>query len=79
MEVMLAAADVAGRRELEAILTVYLGTLLSGYSSGFSAVAVPGMREEARSNFSHSSIIPPLEMTEDQLSWFGNYDNTSPH
>ena len=71
-----AVADVGGRRELQAILTLYLGTLLSGYSSGFSAVSVPAMREEVRSNSSHSDI-PPVELTEDELSWFGNYLRTS--
>ena len=35
-------------RELQAILSVYLSTLLSGYGTGFSAAAVPGIKEEAR-------------------------------
>ena len=45
---MLAVLDPGLRRELQAILTLYIGTLLSGFSMGFSAVAVPDMREEMR-------------------------------
>ena len=43
---MLSVADVGLRRELQSILTMYLATLLNGYSSGFSAVAVPDIKEE---------------------------------
>ena len=43
---MLSIGDVGLRRELQSILTMYLATLLNGYSSGFSAVAVPGIKEE---------------------------------
>ena len=35
-------------RELQAILTLYLGTLLGGYSMGFSAVAIPDIKTEMR-------------------------------
>ena len=35
-------------RELQAILTLYLGTLLSGYNSGFPAVAIPDIKQEMR-------------------------------
>lgn len=35
-------------RELQAILTLYLGTLLGGYSMGFSAVAIPDIKIEMR-------------------------------
>ena len=80
---MLLSVGFGGRRELGAILTVYLGTLLSGYSSGFSAVALPGMREEMGTNTNHThSFLPPVQLTEEQLSWFGNYEDTtqsSPH
>ena len=61
-------------RELQAILSLYLGVLLAGLSMGFSAVAVPDIKEEmryrVRSNSSYS-IIPTIEATEDELSWFG--------
>ena len=39
-------------------------------SMGLSAVAVPGIKTEARLGNS-SSIIPRIEATEFQLSWFG--------
>ena len=39
---------VGASREVQAILSVYLSTLLSGYGTGFSAVAVPGIQEEKR-------------------------------
>ena len=45
---MLPVIDVGERRELEAILSLYLTTLLLGCSNGFSAVAVPGIKEEMR-------------------------------
>ena len=35
-------------RELFAILCLYLGTLLNGYSFAFSAVAIPDINKEMR-------------------------------
>ena len=35
-------------RELQAIVTLYLGTLLGGYSMGFSAIAIPDMKNDMR-------------------------------
>ena len=35
-------------RELQCILIIYLSILLNGYSSGFSAVAVPDVKMEMR-------------------------------
>ena len=35
-------------RELQAILTVYLCTLLSGFSLGFSAIAIPDIKNIMR-------------------------------
>lgn len=45
---MLGVLDPGLVRELQAILTLYIGPLLSGFSMGFSAVAVPDMKEEMR-------------------------------
>ena len=45
-DLMLAVLDPGLVRELQAILTLYIGPLLSGFSMGFSAVAVPDMKEE---------------------------------
>ena len=33
-------------REVQVILTLYLGTLMGGFSVGFSSSAIPGMKEE---------------------------------
>ena len=49
LDMMLAVLDPGLRRELQAILTLYIGPLLSGITMGFSAVAVPDMKEEMRS------------------------------
>ena len=43
---MLSLLDVGLRRELQSILTIYLSLLLQGYSSGFSAVALPDIKDE---------------------------------
>ena len=45
---MFGVFDVGLRRELQSILTIYLSMLLNGYSSGFSAMAVPDIKEEMR-------------------------------
>lgn len=45
---MFAVLDVGLARELQAILTIYTGTLLSGYNMGFSAVAGPDIKAEMR-------------------------------
>ena len=34
--------------ELQAIISVYLSTILSGFATGFSAVALPSIEEEMR-------------------------------
>ena len=45
---MFALQAVGLARELQAILSLYLGTLLSGYNMGFSAVAIPDIKAEMR-------------------------------
>ena len=47
------------RRELQAILTLYLGTILTGYNLGFSAVAIPDIKEEKR----WEEILPEPQLT----------------
>lgn len=59
------------RRELQAILTLYLGTILTGYNLGFSAVAIPDIKEEKRSNTSYS-VLPAIELTDEDVSWFAS-------
>ena len=62
-------------REVRAIVTVYLATLLGGYSNGFSAIAIPDIKAEmvADNGSAYSDLlIPRLEAaSEEQLSWFG--------
>ena len=45
---MLSVIEVGLRREIQAILSIYLSTWLLGLSTGFSAVAMPGIQEERR-------------------------------
>ena len=45
---MFPALDPGLPRELVAILSLYLGTLLNGYSFAFSAVAIPDIKIEMR-------------------------------
>ena len=56
-------------------MTVYLATLLGGYSNGFSAIAIPDIKAEmaADNGSAYSDLhIPRLEAaSEEQLSWFG--------
>ena len=47
-EKMFPALDPGLPRELVAILSLYLGTLLNGYSFAFSAVAIPDIKIEMR-------------------------------
>ena len=47
---MLTLLDKDAMRELQAIMTLYLATVLEGFNSGFPAVAVPDMKQEIRSN-----------------------------
>ena len=45
---MQALVDSGLCRELQAILTVYTCILLSGYSLGFSAIAIPDIKSNMR-------------------------------
>ena len=45
---MISLVEAGLGRELQAIITLYLGTLLGGYSMGFSAVAIPDMNHDMR-------------------------------
>ena len=67
---MIGDSDVGLRREMGAVLSLYISTLLAGFTGGFSAVASPDMRLEMVSNTS-SSPLPTISMTEEDLSWFG--------
>ena len=61
-------------RELQAILTLYLGTVLSGFNFGFSATTIPDIKLEWEMRNTTSSFIPEIEASDEELSWFGkNY------
>ena len=45
---MISQTEAGLVRELQSIITLYLGTLLGGYSMGFSAVAIPDMKNDMR-------------------------------
>ena len=57
-------------REAWTVLIVYLGCLAHAYSYGFSAVAIPDIRNEMRET-NVTRLIPSIVATEEQLSWFG--------
>ena len=58
-------------REAQAIVTLYVGSLMAGYAMGFSAVAIPDIVEEQKANTSY--ILPSIKATSEELSWFGKY------
>jgi len=60
-------------RELQAVLTLYLGTVISGFNMGFSAIAIPNinLEWEMRGNTS-SAFIPEIEASNEDLSWFAS-------
>ena len=45
---MVAFLEAGLAREVQAIVSLYLGSLLSGYSLGLSAVALPDIKQEMR-------------------------------
>jgi len=68
-------------RELQAVLSVYLGIMVEGTVTGLSAVAIPAiLREqeislEAKENLSLdllTSALPVMTASEDELSWFAS-------
>ena len=57
-------------REAHAVLTVYMTTLIGGYSMGFSAVAIPDIKNEMKAN-DQSNLITSIQASSEELSWFG--------
>jgi len=68
---MLSVLDSGLARELQAILTLYLGTILNGYSFGWSAVAIPNMKYEMSHNGS-LSVLPTIRASDEELTWFAS-------
>ena len=54
---MISLAEAGLARELQAIITLYLGTLLGGYSMGFSAIAIPDMKHDMRNEVNVVSLM----------------------
>ena len=54
-------------------MTIYIGTLLSGFSIGFSAVSIPDIKEERNISTANQTEFPlrPMEASNEELSWFG--------
>jgi len=66
------------RKELQAILIVYVGTILGGYSMGFSAVAIPDIKRISELGRNASDFflnIPGIQASDEQLSWFASSVN----
>ena len=63
-------------RESHAVLTVYLTLLIGAYSNGFSAVAIPDIKNEMRQG-SQSNLISAIQASSDDLSWFGEMNTVN--
>ena len=59
-------------RQTKAIVFLYLGTLLTGFNMGFSAIATPGIKAERNATY---SLISSIQASDEQLSWFGKTMN----
>lgn len=62
-----------GWREYQAVLTLYLGTIIRGYNMGFSSIAIPGIQLELAGNTTY--VIPSVIASTEQLSWFASCVN----
>ena len=57
-------------REIQAIFTCYLGSLLTGYGLAFSAIAIPDIKNDRDSKFSFLGF-GEVQISDDNLAWFG--------
>ena len=57
-------------REAWTVMIVCLGSLAHAYSYGFSAVAIPDIRNEMRGT-NVTRLISSIVATDEQFSWFG--------
>ena len=67
---MLSSIEPDFVREAHAVLTVYLSTLLGGFGMGFSAVAIPDIKNEMKLG-NESYLVPSIQASSEELSWFG--------
>merc|ERR1719370_8410 len=68
-------------RELQSVLSVYLGIMVEGAVTGLSAVAIPAIISEQEVALDQkeqiswdflSSALPVMSASEDELSWFAS-------
>ena len=57
-------------KEIIAIFALYLAMIIDGMSWGFSAIAIPGMKDEME-NTESTYFITKISASDEQLSWFG--------
>ena len=57
-------------REIIAIFALYLAMIIDGMSWGFSAIAIPDMKNEME-NKNSTTFINQISATNEQFSWFG--------
>ena len=58
-------------REATAITILYLTTLMDGCAQGFSAVAIPDIKNEMDTS-NGTYLIPSIVASSKDLTWFGN-------
>ena len=58
--------------QIQAIFTCYLGSLLTGFSVAFSAIAIPGIKLD---RVHQTSFVGSIEVSNEHLSWFGKISN----
>ena len=58
-------------KEATAITILYLTTLMNGFAQGFSAVAIPDIKNEMDTS-NDTFFIPSIVATSKDLTWFGN-------
>ena len=67
---MLTVINIGLIRELQAILTLYMFTVLSGFSMGFSAISIPDIKKEMQMGGNQSSyFLPAIKASDEELSW----------
>ena len=69
---MISFLDGGLLRQIQAIFTCYLGSLLTGFSVAFSAIAIPGIKLDRTQKL---SFVGSIEVSNDNLSWFGKLLN----
>ena len=72
---MISFLDGGLLRQIQAIFTCYLGSLLTGFSVAFSAIAIPGIKLDRAQQL---SFVGSIEVSDANLSWFGKFFSNFP-